>query len=245
MNLLQALRQVNSLKAVLVVTSDKAYDNCSNDKRRLSRLFQENDPLGGNDPYSASKAAQEIVTHSFAQNFFRDPNIPVATARAGNVIGGGDWSEDRLMTDVLQAVSENVPIRLRAAKSTRPWQHVLEPLAGYLLYVEALVAGRVNERALNFGPCRSHQVMEVVDIILTHYPDNSGWVEEPSPDPEAEALALDSSRAMAALGWKTRLTLKEALSMVVRWHKAHAADEDVFAATLGQIACYEEVLRKP
>ena len=87
--------------------------------------------------------------------------------------------------------------------------------------------------------------MEVVDIILTHYPDNSGWVEEPSPDPEAEALALDSSRAMAALGWKTRLTLKEALSMVVTWHKAHAADEDVFAATLGQIACYEEVLRKP
>ena len=244
-NLLQALRNADSLKAILVVSSDKAYDNASSDKSLKSKLFCETDPLGGFDPYSASKAAQDILTHSFAQSYFHEQNIAVATARAGNVIGGGDWSEDRLMTDVIRAVSACVPVQLRSAEATRPWQHVLEPLAGYLSYVEALVAGKLTDRTLNFGPNQSHRVIEVVKIVLALCPNNAGWLEKKSAEPEAQALELDSTRAMSILGWRPRLTLEEAVSMVVEWHQNHSSGGNAHAATAAQIYRYQDFLQAP
>lgn len=242
-HLLQALRTTDSLKAILVVTSDKAYENTPLDKSARAKLFRESDPLGGFDPYSASKAAQEFVTHSFAQSYFHGKNIPVATARAGNVIGGGDWSEYRLMTDVIQAAAASVPVQLRFPDATRPWQHVLEPLAGYLSYVEALVAGELTDRTLNFGPSRSHRVIEVVETVLALWPNNAGWVEKRSTEPEAQVLELDSARAMSALGWKPHLTLEETVRMVVEWYQEHSNGGNALAATSAQIARYQDVLR--
>ena len=218
-NLLQALREIDSLKTVLVVTSDKAYDNGEDTLAYKTRLFRETDPLGGADPYSASKSAQEMVTRSFSKSYFHEKEVPVATARAGNVIGGGDWSEDRLMTDILYAAEEGNPVRLRHPTATRPWQHVLEPLAGYLLYVEALATGNIRDSALNFGPSQSYKVVKVVETVLALYPDNAGW--------------------------KTRLTIDEAVSMVVEWHKNKSEYDSPAITTIKQIHTYQDVLKRP
>jgi CDP-glucose 4,6-dehydratase len=243
-NLLQALRFAEGLKAVLVVTSDKAYDNRTYDRPAPHRPFREDDPLGGRDPYSASKGAQEMVTHSFAESFFADRGIPVATARAGNVIGGGDWAADRIMTDVLSALEAGATIRLRHPEATRPWQHVLDPLAGYLAYVQALVEGRVGDRTLNFGPQRSHRVLDLVETALALWPGAAGWEPAKEPAlPEPSSLDLDAARARAVLGWRPLLGLDEAVGLVVAWHRAPAADAR--AVTLAQIARYEGRLAEP
>ena len=181
-HLLDALRASENLLGALIVTSDKAYDNDSYDQAHGDVIFREGDALGGRDPYSASKGAQEIVTRSFGQSFFREKNIPVVTARAGNVIGGGDWSEDRLMTDIITAIATNQPVILRSPDATRPWQHVLEPVAGYLMLLQAAVERRVEETTLNFGPDSSNTVAEVVDLMLAHWGSNSGRVTEDKGD---------------------------------------------------------------
>lgn len=244
-HLLDALRDVAGLEAVLVVTSDKAYDNPAYetaDANAAPRPFVETDPLGGRDPYSASKGAQEIVTRSFAQSFLAAAGVPVATARAGNVIGGGDRSPDRLMVDIVRALETGTPLRLRNPEATRPWQHVLEPAAGYLLFIERLAAG-LAERALNFGPDRAHTVREVVETALAAWPGAPGWQREGTPGPaEARTLELDASRARRVLGWKPHLGMADAVRLTVAWHRDVLAGGDARAITLEQIAAYEEMI---
>lgn len=243
-HLLDALRACENLLGVLVVTSDKAYDNDSYDRDLDDAVFREGDALGGRDPYSASKGAQEIVARSFGQSFFQAKNIPVVTARAGNVIGGGDWSEDRLMTDIIAAIATNQPVVLRNPDATRPWQHVLEPVAGYLMFLQAVVERRVEETALNFGPESSNTVAEVVDLMLAHWGYNSGRVTEDNGDgkKEARTLALDSSLAKSVLGWQPRLDLASCIEWIAQWHKAQLAGQTMTKITVAQIASYEDLM---
>ncbi|MEH6630916.1 MAG: CDP-glucose 4,6-dehydratase [Halopseudomonas aestusnigri] len=239
-NLLEALRSCDALEAVLVVTSDKAYEN---DERGVP--FCEGDALGGKDPYSASKGCQEIVTHSFARSYFSEKGIAVATARAGNVIGGGDWSEDRLMTDLIHGFCNLQDIVLRNPLATRPWQHVLEPLGGYLLYAQALATKEVRLPALNFGPDGSATVQSVVENMLKLWGGENKWVLDGAEQPaEAHALALDVSLAQKALGWRPRLDLDETLQWIVSWHKKHAEGECVKQITRSQIENFQNLLAK-
>ncbi|RYG36402.1 MAG: CDP-glucose 4,6-dehydratase, partial [Burkholderiales bacterium] len=157
-NVLETLRGLTELEAILVITTDKVYRNDD-----TGRAFVESDPLGGHDPYSASKAGAEIATSSYAYSFFKDNGVPVATARAGNVIGGGDWSNDRIIPDIWRANREGRPVTLRMPEAVRPWQHVLEPVAGYLMYCEALASNAETPRTLNFGPPPS-DVLTVAEV---------------------------------------------------------------------------------
>ncbi len=245
-HLLDALRHCTELQAVLVVTSDKAYDNPAYIPGQNHRPFTEADALGGRDPYSASKGSQEIVTRSFAQSFFKPQNIPVVTARAGNVIGGGDWSQDRLMTDIVAAASSGQPVTLRSPDATRPWQHVMDPLAGYLLYVENLVAGATDITAMNFGPDDAHSVSTVTDLLSGHWPGAAGWTQDEAAGnaqakPEAAVLALDSSLARQTLGWHPKLEIEAAVKWVADWHRAHLAGDDMAAWTRDQIRQYQDL----
>lgn len=239
-HLLDSLRQSPNLGCVLVVTSDKVYDN---DDR--GRRFRESDPLGGSDPYSASKACQEILTHSFGRSYFAQNGVPVATARAGNVIAGGDWAQDRLVSDVLRAATAGEPIRPRNPRATRPWQHMLDPLAGYLLYVQALAAGAPVPQALNFGPAESHPVETVVDglarLLGATVSRTCNQKEGPA---EVCRLGIDAGAARRALGWRPRLDLPVALHWIADWHKQHEAGADMRSVSLAQIASYEERMQQ-
>jgi CDP-glucose 4,6-dehydratase len=240
-NVLDALRDLDGLEAVLVVTTDKVYENANS-----GRAFVEDDRLGGHDPYSASKAACEIATASYRSSFFEPSGIGLATARAGNVVGGGDWSEDRLVPDVWRAIRAGETIELRYPESTRPWQHVLEPIAGYLLYLEALVARPdTAPRALNFGPAPGTPevtVAEVADIVAKELGADHAWMQAPGTHlPEMTALALDASRAIADLGWSPRLDPATTLRWTAEWYRDHDAGGDARALTLAQIARYEEL----
>lgn len=237
-NLLQALRNCPSLQAVLGVTSDKAYDNDAYDAPK-DLVFAETDRLGGRDPYSASKGAQEIVIRSFAESYFAKSGVRVATARAGNVIGGGDWAEDRLMTDAMAALLADKPIPIRNPLMTRPWQHVLEPLAGYLLLLRALAEGRFTGEAMNFGPDESHSVQTVADRLCALWGGEASWAQIGDQGPkEAKTLALTSALAKASLGWKPRLDLDATLGLVAGWYKAWAKGADMGAFSAAQIEAY-------
>lgn len=245
-HLLQSLRRYNTLEAVLVVTSDKAYDNPAYAPGQTHPPFREGDPLGGRDPYSASKGAQEIITRSFAQSFFKDANIPVVTARAGNVIGGGDWSSDRLMTDVIAASANGQPVILRNPHATRPWQYVLDPLGGYLTYVERICAGATDVSALNFGPDDAHTVAEVVDEFANNWPGSLGWTRPEPATPgsdkaEASVLALDPSLARQTINWQPRLSFATSIEWVATWHQAHLAGDDMAATTRDQITRFQDL----
>jgi CDP-glucose 4,6-dehydratase len=243
LNVLNALREAKDLKACIVVTSDKVYEN--ND---LGRRFVEEDRLGGSDPYSASKAACEIATASFARSYFegKQPGASsafVATARSGNVIGGGDWSEDRIVPDVWRARRNGTQVELRYPRATRPWQHVLEPVLGYLMYLKALGDG-APDRALNFGPSDETEVTvsALVESFQSAYGTSSmaGWKQAPGKHPkEAALLAIDASRAVAKLGWTPRLTPHEAINWTAQWYAAYDRGEDMVAYTLKQIQTYE------
>ena len=240
---LNALRQAPSLRAALVITSDKVYEN--ND---LGRRFTEDDPLGGSDPYSASKAACEIATSSFARSYFggKQPGSSkaiIATARAGNVIGGGDWSEDRIVPDLWRARRNGTQVELRHPQATRPWQHVLDPVAGYLKFLKALSEG-LDDRALNFGPSDPSEVtvQQVVETYQAAYGNGApaGWYQSPGEHPkEAKLLAIDASRAVSKLHWHPRLTPHEAIEWTAHWYAAHDRGEDMVAYTLAQIAAFE------
>ena len=216
--ILQGCRVLPQLQAVVIVTSDKVYEN-----RDLQREFEEGDALGGDDPYSNSKACAELLTASFRESFFRD-GPAIATARAGNVIGGGDWSVDRLIPDCVRAVLSGQPVSLRYPDSVRPWQHVLEPLSGYLALAQALVEdpGRAP-RAVNFGPAAadSRTVGEVVDAFSTRFDGRPGWTRDAAVHPpEARALRLSSRLAERTLSWRARLDIAESLSCTADWYKA-------------------------
>lgn len=238
-NLLEACRGIDELRAVLVVTSDKVYANDG-----AGRAFEETDPLGGHDPYSASKACTELVAASYRDSFFRS-GAAIATARAGNVIGGGDWSADRLIPDCLRALDEGAPVSLRYPRAVRPWQHVLDPLAGYLRFAEALAcATEQTPRMLNFGPDPGsfRTVAEVVDGFSACFGGKPGWLSDPRPQPpEAAALRLSSALARRTLGWCPRLDIGAALSWTAEWHRAMRAGEDVGRVTRGQIRMYRHL----
>lgn len=235
--LLEASRAARRLECVLIITSDKVYAQDGQ-----GRAFSEGDRLGGHDPYSSSKACAELVTASYRDSFMA-AGPPVASARAGNVIGGGDWSPDRLIPDCVRALAAGRSVALRYPRAVRPWQHVLEPLSGYLALARALIE-RPQEapRAVNFGPapasfCRVH---EVVDAFSQCFAGRPGWVEDPDPQPpEAQVLTLSSALAERALGWRPRLDIDEALAWTADWYRAQAAGEDVRALSLAQIARYQ------
>ena len=241
--LLQACRSLRRLECVVVVTSDKVYEN-----RGEGRAFEEGDRLGGHDPYSNSKACAELVTASFRDSFFAG-GPPLATARAGNVIGGGDWSEDRLIPDCVRALEAGQAVHLRYPDAVRPWQHVLEPLSGYLTLAQALVtAPKETPRAVNFGPDPASfcTVREVVDAFGTRFAGRPGWVSDPAPQPaEAQALTLSSTLAAHALGWHPRLDIRESLSWTADWYLAHSAGENMVTFSAAQLARYRDLMKRP
>jgi CDP-glucose 4,6-dehydratase len=235
-NLLQACRRLEGLAAVLVVTSDKVYENDGE-----GRAFGETDRLGGHDPYSNSKACAELVTASFRDSFFR-AGPPLATARAGNVIGGGDWSADRLIPDCVRALAGGAAVNLRHPAAVRPWQHVLEPLSGYLALAEALVrTPESTPAAVNFGPdpASFRTVSTVVESFSACFGGRPGWTQDAGEHPpEAPALTLSSQLAAESLGWRPRLGIEESVAWTADWYRAHAAGENMFTYSQRQLAQY-------
>lgn len=237
--LLEGVRRSPGVEAVVVVTSDKVYRNDGD-----GHPFSEDAPLGQSDPYSSSKAACEVLTEAWRRSFFA--NGPrVATARAGNVIGGGDQGTDRLVPDALSALVRREVLRLRFPQAVRPWQHVLEPLHGYLLLADALASGQVDApAAVNFGPsmesCRP--VAEVVDTLHRLAGDGQ-WEHEPGQRAEATLLTLDSTLAEKSLSWSPRLQLSTALDWTIRWHRVAEAGGDLLGLAEAQIDDYELLIR--
>lgn len=233
-NLLESVRSSASVRAVVVVTSDKCYESAG-----AGRPHSESDPLGGHDPYSASKAAAELITDSYRRSFLADPAGPrVASARAGNVIGGGDWGEDRLIPDLVRAALAGVPLRLRNPAAVRPWQHVSCPLSGYLLLAQALCADASAARAWNFGPDPddTRSVEEVVRELSARWPSGIAWETDPGEHPhETSVLALDSALARDQLGWRPPLGFAEAIEATAAWYAAWRSGADMREATLEQI----------
>ena len=242
-HVLEAARQAPSVTAVVLITTDKVYEI-----RPGGAAFTEDDPLGGFDPYSASKAAAEIVAASFRSSFFSTAapgTARIATARAGNVIGGGDWANDRLVPDCLRAFADGNPVSLRYPNAIRPWQHVLEPVAGYLRLAERLAGadGARYARAWNFGPDASDSatVGEVARLIAGIWGEGAAVVDEAAGahPHETETLRLDSSRARSDLAWQPLWSLHPAVERTVDWHRAWLRREDMAGVSLGQIAQYE------
>lgn len=242
-NVLEAVRATPSARAVVVVTTDKCYDN-----KEWVWGYRENDELGGRDPYSSSKACTEIVAAAYRASFLNEKNgshARIATARAGNVIGGGDWAEDRLIPDVMRAWSRGESVRIRNLESTRPWQHVLEPLRGYLTLAERIHDhGDAFAEAWNFGPEASdaRPVHWVLDELSALNATAQPWTSDSDGHPhEARYLRLDCAKAAERLGWTPRWGLREALRRVVEWHGAYDEQRDMAEVSLRQIADYMSV----
>ncbi|SPF76922.1 CDP-glucose 4,6-dehydratase [Aliiroseovarius pelagivivens] len=245
-HVLDLARNMPSLKAVVVVTSDKCYEN-----NEWGWGYRENDPMGGSDPYSASKGATELIAQSYRRSFFHAENGPqLATVRAGNVFGGGDWGEDRLIPDIVRAVAAGDPVQIRNPHSIRPWQHVLEPLSGYLaLAAKLLTDGAPYSEGWNFGP----DVSDTVDVRtlagLMQHSWGPGGPQFEFGNPavnlhEAGILRLDSTKAQTRLGWRPQLDLARAVLMTVDWYRAHLAVENMKDFTLSQIAHYGDLMDK-
>jgi CDP-glucose 4,6-dehydratase len=236
-HVLEAVRATPSVRSVVNVTSDKCYDN-----REQRRPFVEDDCMGGHDPYSNSKGAAELVTDAYRRSFFSEPGgARLASGRAGNVIGGGDWGEDRLIPDVIRAAAAGTPIAIRRPDAVRPWQHVLEPLSGYLTLAQRLWNDAAFAAGWNFGPAPddARPVRWIADRITELWPEPLTWDIDTGAHPhEAGFLALDSTKARERLGWKPAWDLDEALARIVRWHVAHRAGEDMRAVTLAQIEAH-------
>mgnify|MGYP005638260591 FL=1 len=238
-NLLEAVRQIPSVKAVVNVTTDKCYEN-----REWVWPYRENEAMGGFDPYSSSKACSELVTAAYRRSFMESAGIHLASARAGNVIGGGDCAADRLVPDFLRALDAGQTLTVRSPLATRPWQHVLEPLSGYLMLTEKLITeGQVFAEAWNFGPeeADARPVQWIVEYLCGQVHD-AAWQCDASPQPhEASTLKLDSSKAKAQLGWHPRWNLQTALGMTLDWHQAWKQGSDMAAISVQQIQEYEAV----
>jgi CDP-glucose 4,6-dehydratase len=242
-NILEAVRSTPSVKVVVNVTSDKCYEN-----KEVEWGYRENDALGGYDPYSNSKACSELVTSAFRDSFFSaDSRVAVATARAGNVVGGGDWTKDQLIPDIFRALLEKKPIRLRSPKAVRPWQFVMEPLDGYLSLAEHL--WREGDRfaeAWNFGPTYDDaKPVEWIAKKITELWGSGSIVLELSSQPhEAGYLKLDASKAGARLRWYPKLPLQNALEWIVEWYSAYQKKENIAELTRRQIERYSELEKK-
>lgn len=243
-HLLESVRQIPSVRCVIVVTTDKCYRN-----NEWAWGYREADHLGGHDPYSSSKACVEILTASYRDSFFpvsgfATHRVGIATARAGNVIGGGDWSEDRLVPDLIRGFLRREPVRIRYPNATRPWQHVLEPLAGYLMLGQKLLAGESRfADAWNFGPSDESvwPVSQIASAMAEKWGQGAGWIRDEAPNwHEANYLKLDASKARAELHWKPQLTMTETLNWIAEWFQAWDSHEEMRAITSRQISNYEE-----
>jgi CDP-glucose 4,6-dehydratase len=236
-NLLDALREAPDLRAVLVITTDKVYQNSNS-----GRSFREDDPIGGYDPYSASKSAVELATSAYAHSFFEPRGVAVATARGGNVIGGGDFAIDRIVPDVYRAMKSGRELVLRHPNATRPWQHVLDCLFGYLLYAQSLAQRSGIPRALNFGPAddASASVTALVEAMQTAFGRKPQWrLDNPSAiSLEMQKLMLDSALARQTLGWQSRLIGPAAVRATADWYLAFDRGDDMSAYTLATIDNY-------
>ena len=235
-NLLEAVRATPSVRAVVNVTTDKCYEN-----REWVWGYREDEALGGHDPYSNSKACSELVTAAYRRSFLDAAGVALASARAGNVIGGGDWAADRLLPDFLRAMDAGVAPQVRSPNAIRPWQHVLEPLSGYLLLAERLFTERAAfAEAWNFGPADedARPVRWIVERLVSATP-GAAWTCDATPQPhEASHLKLDSSKARARLGWRPHWQLATTLDKTLEWHASWRRGKDMRAVTLAQITEY-------
>jgi CDP-glucose 4,6-dehydratase len=245
-HLLEAVRYCDSVRVVVVITSDKCYENLE----RASGGYREGEPLGGRDPYSSSKACTELVSAAYRNSYFHPEHysrhgVSLATARAGNVIGGGDWSEDRLVPDFIRAASGGQELLVRSPTAVRPWQHVLEPVSGYVQLAERMLQhGAAFSEAWNFGPEEDDAwpVAWLADLLVRLWGEGARWRTDAQPQPqphEAHYLRLDSTKARQRLEWRPRWRLDRALAQVVDWHRAQIGGADMLRRSIEQIESYE------
>jgi CDP-glucose 4,6-dehydratase len=248
--LLEVVRQTSSVRAVVNVTTDKCYEN-----KEWVWGYRENEPMGGFDPYSSSKGCAELVTAAYRNSFFNtvrdsEHQVALASARAGNVIGGGDWADDRLIPDVLRAIETGESVKIRNPQATRPWQHVLEPLNGYLILAEKLYTkGQAFATAFNFGPAEedAKPVQWVVEHLTQSWGKGARWhLDSGEHSHEAHYLKLDCSKARDMLGWQPQWNLTQALQAIIVWHKAHNSQQsstEMRSLCLQQIREYSQVIQ--
>jgi len=241
---LESARHTPSVKAIVVVTTDKCYEN-----KEWAWGYRENEPMGGHDPYSNSKGCSELVTSAYRSSFLQSGGIAVASARAGNVIGGGDWAADRLVPDILRAFEQNLPVIIRNPHATRPWQHVLEPLSGYLSLAERLYTdGQTFAEGWNFGPKDddARPVQWIVEHMVNSWGNSASWQQDGGVHPhEANYLKLDISKAKARLGWQPRWPLDTALKKITAWHHAYLNSANMHEFTIEQIQNYAQPQKEP
>lgn len=247
-HLLEAVRQVGGVRVIINVTSDKCYEN-----REWVWGYRENDPLGGEDPYSSSKGCAELITMAYTKSYFHPDHyekhgVSLASVRSGNVIGGGDWAEDRLLPDCMKALLQNKAIVIRYPDAVRPWQHVLEPLFGYLLLAQLLYQnGASLGEAWNFGPNDENMkpVRWLVERIVEIWGEKASWrIDQDFQPHEARTLKLDCSKAKSRLGWHPQWDLETGLRNTIEWYRAYRHHEDMFLTTMNQIKDYEERIEK-
>ena len=242
-HVLESIRALDSVRAAVIVTTDKCYEN-----KEWAWGYRENEPMGGYDPYSNSKGCAELVTSAYRQSYFSPEKyaqhqVGIASARAGNVIGGGDWSEDRLIPDAIKAFEANKPLMIRNPLATRPWQHVLEPLSGYLVLAQALYQdGAKFDGGWNFGPRDddARPVQEVINLLIDNWGSSAVWRQDKSEQPhEAHALKLDCSKARQYLNWVPKWTLEQAINNIAQWQHAYQQDSKMQEVSLQQIMKYQ------
>ena len=243
-NVLEAARKCPNLKAIVSVTTDKCYEN-----KEWEWGYRENEPMGGHDPYSSSKGCAELVTSAYRRSFFSNKNsASLASARAGNVIGGGDWSNDRLLPDILKAFENLEPVIIRNPNATRPWQHVLEPISGYLVLAQMLYEfGDDYAEAWNFGPkdesCKP--VKWVIDKMVNLWGESTSWKLDKNDNPhEAGLLKLNCSKALKRLKWKSMLDIEDSLRLTIDWHQNFLKGNDSLNECLSQIKEYTSLFKK-
>jgi CDP-glucose 4,6-dehydratase len=238
-HVLEAARQCGSVKAIVNITTDKCYEN-----HEWVWGYRETEPMGGSDPYSSSKGCAELVSAAYRQSFLSSAGISMATARAGNVIGGGDWALDRLVPDILRALESSSPVQIRNPNAIRPWQHVLEPLSGYLLLAEKLFTqGQPYAEGWNFGPDDKDAwpVSWIVENLCDAWGSSASWAMQPGVHPhEAGYLKLDISKARQLLNWSPRWPLDRALIQITDWHQAWLSGQDMRSKCLQQIKSYTD-----
>ena len=238
-NVLEAARKCSKLKAIVSVTTDKCYEN-----KEWAWGYRENEPMGGHDPYSSSKGCAELVTSAYRKSFFNENNSAfLASARAGNVIGGGDWSDDRLIPDILRAFEKNEPVVVRNPMATRPWQHVLEPISGYLVLAQHLYEeGNAYAEGWNFGPkdedCQP--VSWILDKMVSKWGKGVSWELDKNNNPhEAGYLKLDCSKAATHLNWQSKWNLQYTLESIINWHQHYLSGKNIKEQCLLEIAKYQ------
>ena len=236
-NVFEAARKIETVEAIINVTTDKCYEN-----QESNRPYNEKDRLGGYDPYSSSKACSEIVTSAYRNSFLSKIKVKLASVRAGNVIGGGDWAADRLIPDIFRSLETNKTLYIRSPKAVRPWQHVLEPLSGYLMLAEKLiVSGDSFAEAWNFGPEQSDTktVLWILDKMSKQF-ENFNWAMETSgKQHETNLLKLDITKAKLKLGWKPRWTLETSIDNTIQWYQAYIKNKNMIEFTKNQIRNYQ------